>query len=415
MKILSILADENIPGLQHYFDKGLRTLVDSGQFSDISIRTMPGRAIQAEHLQEAQLLLVRSVTKVTAELISDSNVRFVGSCTIGTDHLDLSGLDRLGVHWANAPGCNATAVAEYVVQQVMQFAAQTEREIGSLRVGIVGYGNVGHRVADKLKLLGLEQIQVNDPPLQACLLSQTPGAEFVSVAQSVPFVPLEEIVKNDIVTLHVPWVRGGVYPTHHLITPELLAQMQRTSLLINTARGALMDLQACLSWRAELSEADQMGSKWVFDVYENEPGIDPVCFDNLSCATPHIAGHSQIGKEQGTRQVWQAALAYFGQPEPQAYPRQTSSVPLDLLLRNDSLTAADWALLFEQVSELMATDRNFRAAFAQADRQSNAKVFEAVRRGYRPRREMSQVRVVAPQLNDVDMERLRQLGAVVEQ
>lgn len=406
MKRLKILADENIPGLYHYFKHGLQALVDNGTYDDICIETKPGNQISANSLISKQVLLVRSVTKVTADLIAQSDLNFVGSCTIGTDHLDKSALALAGVPWVNAPGCNANAVAEYVLQQVMLFAAHRERSVSELRAGIVGYGNVGQRVTAKLRAMGLTKILVSDPPLAA------QGAEALS---SVAQGSLPEIFNCDVVSLHVPWVRSGEHPSHHLIGPEVLAAMPAQSLLLNTGRGAVMDLAACLAWRAGLGAAAQASRHWVFDVFETEPLVDPACFSHLRCATPHIAGHSQIGKEQGTRQVWQQVLTHFNLPSNDEYPFSQKLPQYDLLLRQGRLASSDWAQLLEQVSGLMATDVQLRQGFQNVLPADWGKQFELIRRSYQPRLELSQVRIAAPSLCAEDVALLRALGVTVDQ
>lgn len=411
MKALKIVADENIPGLNHYFDQGLQSLLARGDCDKITIEAYPGRDISAEHLINADMLLVRSVTTVNAALISQCDLKFVGSCTIGTDHLDLQYLDQMRIHWANAPGCNANAVAEYVLQQVVQFAADTEQSLSALRVGIVGFGNVGRRVAEKMDLVGVHQLLVSDPPL----VDQGISPDRIGGAVPLAFASLAEVFSCDVVTLHTPLTRTGQHATYHLVHPDLLRNMPSRSLLLNTGRGPVMDLAACVAWRESLQESARQQQRWVFDVFEDEPAVNPARFEHLQCATPHIAGHSQIGKEQGTRQVWQQALTYFGLPIDLEYPMSRPLPHLDILLRNAQLTPADWAALFEQVSGLMATDVQLRAVLKSVPPVDWGSTFEAARRAYQPRMELSQVNVVAPTLVAQDVALLRHLGVTVEQ
>lgn len=415
MKRLKIVADENIPGLHHYFDRGLRPLSEKGQFSDIEIQALPGRDIGPSHLIGAQMLLVRSITQVSAELISAGELAFVGSCTIGTDHLDLELLDRLGVRWANAPGCNANAVAEYVLQQVMAFAAESKKSVSDLRIGVVGYGNVGRKVVEKMRCFDVRAVLINDPPLFETQREEPWCSTSGSCIDGVSPVDLETLFSCDIVTIHTPLVRSGRHPTYHLIGPELLARMPAASVLINTARGPVIDLQACLTWRANLSSPERATRRWVFDVFEGEPHVNPKWFEHLSCVTPHIAGHSQIGKEQGTRQVWLAALDHFGLLIPSEFPSSSQLPQLDLLLRHADLSCQDWSDLLEAVSGLSCTDAYFRGAMDNVPQQKWAKVFEVTRKGYKPRLELSQVRLAAPQLSIDARNRLQSLGVTVDQ
>lgn len=406
MKKLKIVADENIPGLHHYFEQGLQRLVDDGAYSAIDLETWPGRQIRSEHLINAQMLLVRSVTKVNAELIAKSDLAFVGSCTIGTDHLNPVALSAAGVHWVSAPGCNANAVAEYVLQQVMLFAGESRQALADLKMGIVGYGNVGQRVAEKMRAIGVGKVLVNDPPLEA------KGADVLAEAETAP---LAEIFTCDVVSLHVPLVREGDHPSHHLVGPDLIAAMPANSLLLNSGRGAVLNLADCLAWRAGLDAASQASRRWVFDVFETEPAVDPACFQHLRCATPHIAGHSQIGKEQGTRQVWQQALHYFNLPECADYPFSSPLPQRDLLIRQAHLTPRDWAVLLEEISGLMKTDAQLRQDFEDVSADNWGQQFEQTRRAYQPRMELSQVRIAAPSLCMEHVSLLRALGVRVDQ
>src|SRR5690606_14936336 len=149
--LMRILADENIPLLDAFF----------GDFG--SIRRMPGRAIDAAAAADADVLLVRSVTRVDAALLADSPLRFVGTCTIGTDHLDLDHLQQAGVAWASAPGCNARGVVDYVLGSLRTLADEAGVELSSRRYGVVGAGEVGARLVRVLRGLGW-QVKVCDPP-----------------------------------------------------------------------------------------------------------------------------------------------------------------------------------------------------------------------------------------------------------
>ena len=134
-KKFKIVADENL-ALTDYF------------FGDIaSLEYKAGRGISPDDVQTADALLIRSVTKVNAALVADSTVKFVGSATIGTDHVDLNALQENDISFANAPGCNAQAVAEYVITAILTLQPQLVSAGQNMCLGIVGLGNVGTRLA----------------------------------------------------------------------------------------------------------------------------------------------------------------------------------------------------------------------------------------------------------------------------
>lgn len=277
---MKIIVDENIPMAAHYF---------SG-FGEITAK--PGRAISASDVKEADILIVRSVTKVNAKLLENSRVRFVGSCTIGTDHIDLAYLQERGIQFAHAPGCNADAVVDYVLACIYKLAPETtpyERT-----VGIVGNGNVGSRLSSRLRAIGF-QVLINDPP------QQDAGAAGLS--------SLEQVMACDIVSVHVPLTRTGKHPTLHLISESQLALLPKNAVLINSARGGVVDESALLKLLAQRSDLAV-----ALDVWEGEPLVAPDVAAQVQVATPHIAGYSLEGKVRGTYMVYQALAAFLGQP-----------------------------------------------------------------------------------------------------
>ena len=192
---------------------------------------LDGRAIARGDLAHADTLIVRSVTRVDAALLEGTPVRFVGTTTIGTDHLDIPWLERNGIAWASAPGCNADAAAQYTLAMAWLASERLGRELKGMRAGIVGCGNVGSRVRRLFHALGLETV-ANDPPLED--------------AGQGGFVSLGEALDSDIVCLHTPLTRSGPHPTHHLIDADALAQMRPGALLVNAGRGDVIDGDALL-------------------------------------------------------------------------------------------------------------------------------------------------------------------------
>jgi len=207
---LRIIADRDIPQAASAFS----------EFGDVEL--VGGRSLTRDALGDAEILLVRSVTRVDGALLDGSNIRFVGTATSGVDHLDMDYLDRRGISYFDAAGCNARAVAEYVLACGFLQGPLSSRHRTAIQAGIIGYGHVGKIVCTMLSALGVDCV-INDPPL----------------AEAVPdnrFVGLEEALESDIVTLHVPYTEVGRHPTRGLIGLRQLRRIKPGALLINAAR-----------------------------------------------------------------------------------------------------------------------------------------------------------------------------------
>lgn len=285
---LRILADENIPLVRDAFG-GLGV-----------VHVMPGRRIAPKAVSEADVLLVRSVTQVDAALVADSPLRFVGSATIGTDHIDLPALRARGIAFAHAPGSNAESVVEYVLTALLRLAVLHDESLRGKTIGIVGCGNIGRRLAERVTAFGVRVLK-NDPPLaQRAEQAGTPH----------DFVALDALLAEaDIVTLHVPLTREGMHPTLHLFDKTTLDRLKPGAWLLNTSRGAVVDNAALL----EVLRRERLGAA-VLDVWENEPTPDPAVVHRVALATPHIAGHSYDGKMQGTIMLYRALVQHLGLP-----------------------------------------------------------------------------------------------------
>jgi erythronate-4-phosphate dehydrogenase len=296
--MLRILADANIPHARALF----------GPFGEVEVR--PGAALDAGTVAGAHVLLVRSVTVVDADLLRGSRVRFVGSATIGTDHVDLDFLAREGIAFAHAPGSNAESVVEYVLAALLAVLAARGEALRGRTAGVVGCGAIGGRLARRLPALGAEVLR-NDPPL----------AEAAGVQSG--YHPLGAVLdRADILTLHPPLTRTGPHPTHHLIGARELAALRPGALLVNASRGAVVDNPAL----REALGAGRLGGA-VLDVWEGEPSPDPALLERCTLGTPHIAGYSYDGKVEGARMLASALAAWLRQepaavslPEPEALP-----------------------------------------------------------------------------------------------
>jgi erythronate-4-phosphate dehydrogenase len=281
--MLRIIADENIPLAAEAF----------GRFGEV--RCVPATTITRDLVRDADVLLVRSVTRVDEALVRGSRLRFVGSATIGADHIDEDALGRARITFRHAPGSNAESVVEYVLAALLVLGVRTGQPLRGKRVGIIGCGNIGSRLAQRLPAFGAAVLR-NDPPLAA-------AAE--RAGQPHQFVALEHVLAEcDVITCHVPLTSAGPHPTQHLIAECALAQLAPGAWLLNTSRGAVVS-------NASLAAALRRGAPGavVLDVWEGEPAPDPELINLASLATAHIAGYSWDGKINGTIMLHRALVA----------------------------------------------------------------------------------------------------------
>jgi len=286
---MKIVADENIPLVREFFE----------EFGELIL--VPGRTIDADLVHDADVLLVRSVTQVNESLLQGSKVGFVGSATIGVDHLESGALARRGIAVTNAPGCNANSVAEYVLCSLLWLVENKGLRLSDRRVAIVGYGNVGKAVFKNLSTLGLKCIAV-DPFLKECGSRDLNGNELVS---------LEEALNCQVICLHTPLTTAGSHPTHHMIGDVELKSLKPDVILLNAGRGAVID-NAALAKNLDTKKAAGINLHTVLDVWENEPDVDPLLVNKIDLATPHIAGYSMDGKWRGTEMIYNSFCDWKG-------------------------------------------------------------------------------------------------------
>ncbi|MCH8550824.1 MAG: 4-phosphoerythronate dehydrogenase [Natronospirillum sp.] len=395
---MRILADENMPAVAALFD-------------DVAteIRTCPGRTMTPAALADVDVLLVRSVTRVDADLLSRADhLRFVGSATIGTDHVDRACLADRSIPFAWAPGCNALGVVDFVLGALLLQFPDDPAALRKKRVAVVGAGNVGGRLVSRLRALGL-QVDVCDPPREA---TGEPGPDGAPESR---FVSLQEAFTADIVCCHAPLTVSGGWPTQGMVTADLMMQMPEHAIVLNAGRGGVIAsdvLRETLRRRPDL--------QLLLDVWDPEPDLPLDIMAHTRMATGHIAGYSLEGRVRGTWMLRRAVAEELGLAPP------VQSVT-DLLPRAPtiSLNAAElpddaWQVLREavlRVCDPVGDDQRFREAIGAVSAKDRGSAFDAYRRDYAgraaPRRELGSTVIEHQGLGDEALRLLRTAGFIV--
>jgi erythronate-4-phosphate dehydrogenase len=374
-----IIADENIPSAVTAFSR----------FGEV--RTMHGRRMQAQDVRDADVLLVRSITRVNRELLAGSKVRFIGSATIGTDHVDLDWISEQGIVFANAPASNAISAAEYVVSALLHVANRRAIDLSRLTVGIIGCGNVGSRVQTRLQAMGMQ-----------CLVCDPPRAE-----EEGPdgFVDMSDLAGADLITVHVPLVVEGQHRTLNLINQGFLQSLSADCIFINTSRGDVVDESALKQKHEQYSSF-----RSILDVWNNEPRIDIELAGYADIATPHIAGYSIDGKLRATGMLYQALTSFLG-TESVWSAESMLPAPDDPLIRlATDMTAADViSTCMNRVYDITADDQRMRNTFDLPEVE-RGQAFDRLRKDYPMRRECSAYAIDQVSINPVHIDLVKSFG-----
>lgn len=270
------------------------------------VRYLDAGDITPEAMATADALITRTRTKCNAALLDGSPCRIIATATIGTDHIDLPYCASRGIRVVNVPGCNAPAVAQYVFAAVSRLIS---RPISQYTIGIVGVGHVGRIVERWARSLDMK-VLLCDPPRQ-----RAEGGDC--------WVDLDTVsAKADIITFHTPLTTGGDCPTRHLADADFFGKLKRWPIIINSARGPVVDNHALL----DAMDASLVQHA-VMDCWEGEPAINPELLRRAAFATPHIAGYSHEGKLRASQAVVSAVVAEFGLPDLRLAEQVTAPVP----------------------------------------------------------------------------------------
>lgn len=354
---MKILVDENMPYARELFSR-------TG-----TVVAVPGRPVPQAELDDADGLMVRSVTKVNAELLSGKPVKFVGTATAGTDHIDEAFLQEQGIAFSAAPGCNAIAVVEYVFSSLLLLAERDGFLLKDRTVGIVGVGNVGGRLQARLEALGIKTL-LCDPPR-------------ADRGDDGEFLPLSTLVADaDILTFHTPLFKQGDYKTLHLADEALLKALKPGTILINACRGPVVDNAALLK---VLEQRDDLSV--ILDVWEPEPELSLPLLAKVDIATAHIAGYTLEGKARGTTQVFEAWTAFLGEPQQVALDTLLPAPEFGQITLHGELDQPTLKRLVHLVYDVRRDDAPLRAVAAIPGE------FDRLRKNYLERREWSSLQV----------------------
>jgi len=367
---LKIVVDENIPDATTVFAR-------FGQ-----VVTMPGRKIDRDAVRDADAVIVRSITRVNRALLEGSTVRFVGSATAGVDHIAQDDLDALNIQFAHAPGSNADSVVDYVLA-ALALRYRGAAWLDGHRVGVVGCGNVGGRLLQRLRAMGI------------------PCCGYDPLLSVDGLVSFDEVLSCDVISLHVPLTQAGQWPTYHRFSAAELQQLPTHCLLINAARGPVVDNGALLDWLRQTESAAA-----VLDTWEFEPRVDDELMQRCLIGTPHVAGYALDGKFRGVDMVvasLASALGAKGEGQPVRLPGAG-------VIEASTLSAGvAWQEACLRAYDIQQDDQDLRSALAVAkDEPRRTDAFDRLRKHYPNRREFSAWTV---ECEGIKSDELKQLAA----
>lgn len=372
LKMIKVLADENMPYVTELF----------GDLCEVAFKG--GREITSNDLIGIDVLLVRSITQVNDALLSEANqLKFVGSATIGTDHLDKEALDKRNITWASAPGCNAIAVAQYVLSVMLNLSEGQGFELLNKTVAIVGAGNIGKQLAKVCNALSIEHF-FYDPFVESDLIEGD-------------FRSFDNVLSADIISLHVPITRTENFPTYHMFGAAQLSQLKTDAILINSCRGDVVDNEALTQ---HLNTNPSFTA--VMDVWQHEPTINQDLLDVTDIASSHIAGYSLEGKARGTFMLYQKWCEIAGQQSNKSLDDLLPRPTVNSITLQNSLEFKDIKQLVNLIYDVRDDDYLIRR-FGKS-----GKGFDNLRKQYKVRRELSAITVNV--IDDDDADLLNALG-----
>lgn len=351
---MKLVIDKNIPYIKGILEP----------FADI--RYIKGNCIGKNDVLDADGLIIRTRTRVGPDLLAGSSVKYVGTTTIGTDHIDTEWCDNNGIRCTAAPGCNSGSVKQYILAALCTLSSKFKFIPKETTLGIIGVGNVGSKVAASAQVLGYKLI-LNDPPR-------------ARIEGDGDFVSLNRLIENsDIISLHVPFTAGEPDPTQNLINSENINKMKSHAIIINTSRGGIVNEKILLNGlRKNKIKA------CVIDTWKQEPAINQALMERAAIATPHIAGYSSDGKLRATSIILNDLSDFFSLPE--IRPNISLAPPLNDIISPDISTDLNTMIGSTILKTYPIMDDHHSLV-------NNPEKFEELRNKYPARREFDSYRI----------------------
>ena len=374
---MKVIIDDKIPFIKRVLEL----------YADVEYYA--GKTITREMLIDADAIIIRTRTKCNADLLEGTTVKFIASATIGYDHIDTQYCDKKGIFWTNAPGCNSGSVMQYMASALLFYARQKNINLKDRVLGVVGVGNVGRKIVKLAEVLDMRVI-LNDPPK-------------VREEGLCGFISLDGVLREaDIISFHVPLNMSGEDKTYHLADADFIEKMNEGSILINTSRGEVVDT---LALKSALEKGKLSGA--IIDVWENEPDIDTELLNQVTIATPHIAGYSADGKANGTKMAVRQFSRFFGLGlddwEPDDVP-QVKGPEIFCDGRNKSFQEIVTEICLQTYP--IQTENNWL--------RDDCKKFEIYRGNYPVRREFFNYTITLSNVNGEEIKKLERLGFKVK-
>lgn len=369
---MKIIVDEKIPYIKGALESFAKVVY------------LAGSKTTAEVVKDADALITRTRTICDKKLLQGSNVKFIATATIGFDHIDTEYCRQAGIEWANAPGCNAESVNQYISSALFSYSMRKRFDLRDKSIGIVGVGQVGSRIAKTCEILGMN-VLLNDPPRERN-------------EDSSNFVSLKTIQEEaDIITFHVPLNLDGEDVTFHMANEGFLQNLNKKPLIINSSRGEIFSSKAVYSSK----EAGDI-SGVIIDCWENEPNLDLGLLKQSEYGTPHIAGYSKDGKANGTKMSVQAVSRFFNLSIDNWQPAEVE-LPEKTEIEIDGTQRPEYSILAETILSTydIGTDNH--------KLKNSPHLFEKLRGDYPVRREFNSYSIKAKNIEIETMEKLRKL------
>jgi erythronate-4-phosphate dehydrogenase len=377
---MKIMADAHIPFVNECFS------------SLGEVVTISPQNITPDLVADADVLLVRALTAVNANLLNGSRIKFVATATTGVNHVDRQYLQDRGIGFASAPGANANSVADYIVAALLSIANKHNVRLKGKSIGLIGVGRIGSRVEKRVRALDMH-VCLNDPPLQR-------------KTGDIKYSPLKELYQCDFISIHTPLILDGDDKTFHLADANFFNSLKNKTFFINASRGEVVDTEALIQ---AISGGKLIGT--IIDVWENEPHIDTQLLNKVDIATPHIAGVAIDGRAGGMFMAYEAMCKYFGF-EDSMNLENLLPAPEVPKIRLDVESSDEQEILSHIVQKVYAIEKDdytMRKILDLSVSKQGA-YFDQIRDSYPNRRDFHNTQVVLNLSSDILSDKIKNIG-----